>query len=410
MRDAAHIQRIRRHRDERGFALIAVLVVMVVLGLIGGAALTLTAGDQEVTRLFADANQADAAATAGLEHAVAVVQANGAFPFTATINGYSYTVTKTADLYDIDGDTVADTVRLASDGTLNDSGNGNVVWILESTATKDAFKAVQRMRVSKRTLTMNPPGALTANHSVTLTGNITVDGRNYNSSGTSLIDGSSTATTGACTENKAAVTLTDTADSVNAKGSTNLFCNSTYSTSTPTQCVNKDSTILYHTPEDVLGLNPGDLDNVIQDADTYVPPTDSIVGMVYVDGDYGAGAAGGNNLTGTGILIVHNPLYNPRQHDPAEPSYDAAIASDPAYAPANLGNINGGNFHGLIIADKIDKIDGTIGITGAIVSLTEIDMTLVGAGTATIKYSCSGLNQAGNSSTLPPERLSWSAD
>lgn len=400
----------RRARRPNGFALIAVLVAMVVLGLIGGAALKLTAGDQRVARLFADANQADAAATAGLEQAVAVFQTNGTFPFTGTINGYSYTVTKAADVYDIDGNSVADTVRLAEDGSLNDSGNGNIVWVLTSVATKGAFRAEQEMRVSHRTISVNPPGALTANHSVNLTGNITVDGRNYSANGSTLLDGSSTATTGACAENKAAVTLTDNADSVRAQGSTNLYCNSTYASSTPTECVNKDSSILYHTPEEVLGLDPGDLDGIIQDADSYAAPTDSLVGLVYVDGDYGAGAAGGNNLSGTGILIVHNPLYNPRQHDPSDAMYDPAIASNPAYAPANLGNINGGNFHGLIIADKIDKIDGTIGITGAIVSLTEIDMTLIGAGTATIKYSCLGLQQASNASSLPPERLSWSAD
>jgi Tfp pilus assembly protein PilX len=90
----------RPRSDRRGFALIAVLVVMVVLGLIGGAALKLTAGDQKVTRLFADANQADGAATAGLEHALAVFQANGAFPVASTINGYSYTVSRAVDMFD----------------------------------------------------------------------------------------------------------------------------------------------------------------------------------------------------------------------------------------------------------------------------------------------------------------------
>ena len=136
--------------DRRGFALIAVLVVMVVLGLIGGAALKLTAGDQKVTRLFSDANQADAAAAAGLEHAVAVFQNNGGFPVASTINGYSYNVTQAVDLFDYNGDTVADTVYLASDGTFNEAGNGEVVYILESTATKGSFKAVQRVRVVVR--------------------------------------------------------------------------------------------------------------------------------------------------------------------------------------------------------------------------------------------------------------------
>jgi Tfp pilus assembly protein PilX len=396
-------------REERGFALIAVLIAMVVLGLVGSAAVTLTSGDQKVTRLFADANQADAAATAGIEHSIAVFQTNGAFPFTASINGYSYTVTKAADIYDIDGDAVADTVYLASDGTLNDSGDGEIVWLLTSTATKGSLKAVQYLRVSERTLDIQAPGALTANFSVNVTGNITVDGRDHTAGG-AVINASDTADTGACHENKPAVMLTDSLDTVSAGGSSDLYCNPAYASTSPTECVAKNSTISYVTPEDVLGLGPGDLDALIQDADTYVPPPDSISGFVYVDGDYGAGAAGGNNVTGTGILIVHNPLYDPRQHDPAGPMYDAAIASDPDYAPANLGNINGGTFHGLIIADKIDKINGNINILGAVVSLTEINVTLIGAGTAKIKYSCDALQQAGSTYALPPERLSWSAD
>ena len=49
-------------------------------------------------------------------------------------------------------------------------------------------------------------------------------------------------------------------------------------------------------------------------------------------------------------------------------------------------------------------------VIGAVVSLSEIDITLVGTGTAEILYSCSALQQAGNVSPLPPTRLSWSAD
>ena len=195
-----------RFSDRRGFALIAVIVAMVVLGLIGSAALSLTMGDQQVTRLFSDANQVDAASAAGLEHAVAVFQSDGAFPVNATINGYAYNVTKTVDLFDYNGDTVADTVFLASDGTLNEDGNGHVVYVLESTATKGAYKAVQRVRVARRTLDVTAPSALTTNSSANLTGNITIDGRNHTTNGTLQ---SNNGNTGACDENKAAVTVTD---------------------------------------------------------------------------------------------------------------------------------------------------------------------------------------------------------
>jgi hypothetical protein len=210
-------------------------------------------------------------------------------------------------------------------------------------------------------------------------------------------------------ENKPAIVLTDSTDTVSAGGSSDLSCNPVYDVGNP-PCVAKRTNIVYVTPEDVLGLEPGDLDALVQDGDTYVAP-DTIGGLVYVNGDYGSGAAGGNNVTGTGILIVHNPLYNPREHDPADPLYNAAKASNPSvYGPANLGNINGGTFRGLIIADKIDKINGNIDIFGAIVSLSEIDVTKVGAGTAEIKYSCTALQQAGNSFPVPPTRLSWMAN
>jgi Tfp pilus assembly protein PilX len=391
--------------DRRGFALIAVLVVMVVLGLIGSASLTLTAGDQKVIRLFSDANQADAAAAAGLEHGVATFQAGGAFPVDATINGYTYNVTISADTFDYNGDAVADTVYLASDGTFNEDGDGEIVYVLTSEATKNAFKGSQRLRIAKRTMNIQAPAALTSNSSANLTGNITIDGRNHSINGTL---NSNNGNTGACDENKPAVTLTDSTEYVADQGSVALDGHSSYASSNPPY-TDKNANIVYVTPEDVLGLEPGDLDAIMQNADTYTAP-DSIVGMVYVDGDYGSGAAGGSTVNGTGVLIVHNPLFNPREHDPNDPLYDAAKAADPDYAPANLGNINGGTFHGLIIADKIERINGNINIIGAVVSLSEIDITIVGNGTAEVLYSCPGLQQAGNVSALPPTRLSWSAD
>ena len=214
MNDPFRLILTRPGSDRRGFALIAVLVVMVVLGLIGGAALKLTAGDQKVTRLFSDANQADAAAAAGLEHAISVFQNDGTFPFTATINGYSYTATKAVDLFDYNSDSVADTVYLASDGTYNEAGDGHIVYVLESKATKGSFKAVQRIRVSKRTLTIQAPAALTSNSTSELSGNITIDGRNHTINGTLDSDNGHT---GACDENKPSVTVTDSTKFVDPK-------------------------------------------------------------------------------------------------------------------------------------------------------------------------------------------------
>ena len=82
------------------------------------------------------------------------------------------------------------------------------------------------------------------------------------------------------------------------------------------------------------------------------------------------------------VDVLIGRLRKKIEHDPAHPLYNASRASDPAYAPANLGNINGGTFHGIIIADKIDKIDGNLTVLGAVISLSNVDATKVGAGTA----------------------------
>jgi hypothetical protein len=316
-----------------------------------------------------------------------------------------------ADTFDYNGDSVRDTVYLAADGTFNEDGNGRTVYVLESTSSRGSYRAVQRMRVARLTLTPAVPhGALSSNSSIQLTGDIIVDGRNHTIAG-ALIDSLDTSYAKVCEENKPAIMLTDLADTTDVKnakkesGPTRRG-NETFA---PTEYVEKDSTIVYITPEQILGLDEADLDRIIQDADSYQLP-DSIVGLVYVDGDYGSKAIEGTNqVNGTGMLVVHNPLYDPREHDPSHPLYNPSRVSDPAYAPANLGNINGGLFHGIIIADKIDKIDGNLTVLGAIIALSNVDATKVGAGTADILYSCEAIQAAGNS-LLPAIRISWKAE
>jgi hypothetical protein len=399
-----------------GFAIVAVLIVVIVLGLIGGAALSLTTGDARVTQLFSRSGEVDAAATAGLEHGAAQFEGvgPGGFPLSGSINGYDYVVNIWPDSFDYNGDAVRDPVCLADDGTFNETcgGTDRAVYVLEATSTQGSYRAVQRMRVARLTLTPAVPhGALSSNSTITVNGDLIVDGRNHTIAG-SLIDSLDTSYTKVCDENKPAVMLTDLADIVDVNNikknsDPSLYGNETFA---PDNYVAKDSTIVYVTPEQILGLDEGDLDLIIQDADSYQLP-DSIVGLVYVDGGYGSKAIDGtNHINGTGMLVVHNPLYDPREWDPDHPMYNPSRMSDPAYAPANLGNINGGTFHGIIIADKIDKIDGNLTVLGAIISLSRVDTTQIGAGgTASILYSCQAIQAAGNS-LLPAIRISWKAE
>jgi hypothetical protein len=107
-------------------------------------------------------------------------------------------------------------------------------------------------------------------------------------------------------------------------------------------------------------------------------------GILYVDGDYEMPPDGS-----IGVLIVHHRNQQGQNG-----------CTNPAGCDvANLGNFNGGTFKGLIIADKINKINGNAQIIGAIFGFGSAadgvnvdDIT----GTPDIKYSkcvLDGLNQ-----------------
>jgi len=107
-------------------------------------------------------------------------------------------------------------------------------------------------------------------------------------------------------------------------------------------------------------------------------------GILYVDGDYEMPPDGS-----TGVLIVHHRNQQGQNG-----------CTNPAGCDvANLGNFNGGTFKGLIIADKINKINGNAQIIGAIFGFgSTVDGVNVDdiTGTPNIKYSkcvLDGLNQ-----------------
>lgn len=394
--------------NRRGVALPLVLAILLAMGFIGAAAVAVSRTDSGVSRLVVSTTRADAAATAGIEHGAAMFLIEGptgpSWPVTGNLDGFTYTVTAVRDSYDYNGDDLAGPVSW--DGiTYHEDGTGDAVWEVTSRAENDAIRAVQRLRISSRTAVAQPESALVTNSSSQLMGSITVSGLNHDTDG-NVIDADDLTFTGACEENKPAVVVTDLDDIVDIQGSVDTEGNELFAA---LDYIVHDETVDIHTPEDALGLDPGALDHLIQDADTYTPP-ETISGVEYVDGDYGSGAAGGNDVNGSGVLIVHNPKFDPREHDPDDPLYDPAKASDPEYAPANLGNINDGTFRGIIIADRIDKIDGNIDIIGSVISLTEIDVTKVGAGTARILYSCEAIEQAANKIVAVIDRLTWVAD
>jgi hypothetical protein len=179
----------------------------------------------------------------------------------------------------------------------------------------------------------------------------------------------------------------------------------------------EDDTFVPNTPEDVLGLPPGALDRFQQTADQYYTNRpDSVAGIAYTIDAFGSKAddTADGQVDGTGIVIVHNPLYDPREWDPSDPMYSSSAAAahranPDIYGPATLGNINGGVFRGVIIADEINKIDGNIVVYGAVVSLSRTNEVIIGSGTLTIAYSCDALIAISNG-TEAIRRLAWVAE
>jgi len=192
-------------------------------------------------------------------------------------------------------------------------------------------------------------GAITSRSDVIVRGNITVDGRDWDSSGTSIHDSMGTwgvSSCGAVTQQGSATIGGNGHEPVTAAGDT-IVQDSGNVTDYPS------------TPEEVLGLNPGDLDGYKVGSISF-----PMEGIYYLTSDVGPVHFGNSS----GILIVHNS------------SWDADL------------QINNGVFKGIIITDNMDIINGDATIIGSVVTLTASEVSTFGNGNAIIRYSSRVIN------------------
>jgi hypothetical protein len=389
-----------------GFVLPAVLVILLALGLVGGAAALLTSTEVRVAGMTGIGHRAEDAAAAGLEHAVAHFGASGpttGWPVEGGVAGFDYVVSIVADSFDFGSGRGG--VHWSAGLGLNDVGDGQPVWVLTSRAERGTWRASEVLRVTATGLEIRSSAAIASGGTFHLTGDVTVSGVNVDESG-HPVDPGDPSTSGACQENKAAF-LAEDGDSIEATGSADLEGNPTYAGNDPPYVV-ADPSPTPVTPEEVLGLPAGALDDYRRTpAEFAADPVDPLEGIVYITGDFGTGAGSGPNLDGTGVLIVHNPLFDPREHDPHDPLYDPSRVADPRYAPARLGNKTGGTFRGLIIADWIDKFTGQASIYGSMMTLSRTHESSL-SGKAHIQYSCAAVQLASRTITRP-RRLSWAS-
>lgn len=391
-------------RGRSGFVLPAVLVLLIALGLIGGAAALLTSGEVRVAGLTGFGHRASAAAAAGIEHAVAHFGArgpDGGWPVEGEIDGFAYRVTIAADSFDFGGGRVA--VSWSTDAGINGDGEGQPVWVLTSRADRGAYRASQSLRLTADGLQIRAHAAITSGGAFSLSGNVTVSGVNVDEDG-QPVDPDDEATTGACQENKAAF-LAEDAEAVDSRGAVDLDGNPVYADSDPPY-VAEDEGAGPSTPEEVLGLPEGWLDPYqVSPSEFAADPVVPLADIVYVTGDFGTAGGTGPSIEGSGILIVHNPLFDPREHDPDDPLYDPERVADSRYRPATLGNITQGVFRGVVVADRVDQLTGQSQIYGSLVTLARSHGSSL-SGRALIQYSCAAVQVAARTVTRP-RRLAW---
>jgi hypothetical protein len=199
-------------------------------------------------------------------------------------------------------------------------------------------------------------GAVTARTDVEVLGNITIDGRDHDTNGVVVGPG---------------LFGVSTCDSLDLSGSAQVGGNNTApvdskdTTGVSSIICEQDVPVsaALSSPESFLGLSPGALDEF--KSTTLTTP---FHGIRYITNTVGPIDFGNYS---SGILIVHNSFKTAEMH------------------------LNQGKFIGLIIVDKMAKINGKAEVLGSVVALGETDVSTFGNGGAKINYSSYVMNNLG---------------
>ncbi len=315
-------------KNEKGMILIWFYVLIAVLVIMGGSLYALSFQESMLTTIDQARDKAFYLAEAGLDQKLHDLKAGNTSNISSTSLGDgTYSVT-----YD------ATTKRISSTGTVN-----------------GVSKTV--VSVVAKTIPPGVKGALTSQGDISFSGNITVDGRDHDSSGN--LTGAS-GTYGA-----------SSGGTVSQGGSSDIGGNGVApaSPANPATIEQNQTDNSWTTPETLLGVASGSLDQY----KTSSTPTFPMSGIVYYTGsqiiapDFGT-----SSNPSTGILILHN-----------------------VNADALLKNAHG-TFKGLIIADNVVHINGSADIIGGVIAKTSTQTT--GDGSATVAFSSSILTNlpAGN--------------
>jgi len=466
---------IKFREDDSGLTMMVVMMLLFLLTILGMSMYFMSSTDLKISSNVYSSTRAFYAAESGINEAVArlnlpsshalydgnmfdpkpyddadslawTYDLSTAPSWTGTMdNGDTYEVTIEHKKLDTDSDGSYDTVVTYDTGYYPNlsrpgPGDGYAVEVIRSVGKSVDGEVVMVLEISKAPLDVKAKGAITANSDVDLTGNFNVDGRDHDASGNLT---GNPGMPGVLTTTGHTVGVGGSADT---EGSPPILEGAWDPTDAAWGPYPKS-------PLEVLGLDPTDTtDSAFLDPANcdYYGTYDGSIGMnngpalegiTYITGDYP-----GPKANGSGILIIHNPDFDPciyeaaelyrdsgdtthpcfsdatvtdgtnvyslitHMYDPLDPTSviprTTAYADDAQYQPAKLGNFtSNGTFKGLIIADYVDKIAGTPTVIGAIVSLSSVDVQHYGTGNADILYSSEVLDNV--TMTGYSTKVSW---
>jgi hypothetical protein len=232
----------------------------------------------------------------------------------------------------------------------------DTIWVRSRAVRNDQSRTVLTIATVGPSIQFNfPPvrGAVTARSNIRVNGNILVDGRDYDTLGTMMGSGLFGVSTCGLLEIEGSADIAG-----NGLGPHNKH-NINDARSTLVQ-ENAPVTDFFASPEAFLGVPEGALDEF--KSTTLTTP---FTGVRYITTNVNSCHFGSSY----GILIVHNE------------------------SKTAVFETNTGTFHGIIITDRLTKINGNVRIYGAIVTLTDGEvLSMSGTGTPRVLYSSSVLS------------------
>ena len=367
---------VLKGHEERGAALVTALIFLAVLTIFAAAAVTTTITDTRLAARFKVEQKAHFIAEAGFQHALGVL---AGMTFQEALDGPDGDKSATADNGILGA--VGAGPRSYGDGTYSVRIVGTVPGNWTDTDSKVFVRSTGICGSARRTVEVlierklpgNIRGAVTTNGPASTSGNLRIDGRDHDMSGTDVV--SSNGVYGVSTRN-----TFSQGGSSDVGGTSSTHSN--YAPSRPANAAVVEQNATWPppvTPDEVLDLPAGTLKSLAQASGKYyngTTPSGTLSGVTYIEGDWDNAT-----INGSGILVLHN-LTN----------------------EAFLNKFQAGTFTGLIIADKLDKIHGTL--VGAISVLSTVH-TGIGNGSGEVIFSRAALDHAMLSGGIKPKVLTW---